>query len=528
VLRVGDRELDRRTATLSPDAAAEVRFDVSQEQPGVYAYDVRVEPYPGEVTLANNSAAYLLRVVDQPVRVLLLEGKPYWDTKFLMRRLASDPAVELTSVVRMTPKRLLEQTWEVADAGDPNGHAAPGLRAQLWSVMDDPAALLASRDTLAGYQVLVLGRDVEVFLTDAALANVRNWLARDGGALVCYRGSPTAQVNQTLGRLLPVAWEPTRETRFHVQLTQRGSEMRWLPGGAADTADVALAQLPTLATSARPVNPKPLAIVLAKSAGEPAEADRPVVTYQPYGNGRVVVVEGAGMWRWAFLPPQHAEYDAVYSSLWQSLLRWLVSNAGLLPGQNVAMRSERVSFSVTEPAAATLLLREELTRGELPKIELRGGTLSSPQVFAPTPVGDEPGLFRVVFGKLPEGRYEAHVVVGSASSGSGADPNRPTDPNAAAAAPLSTIAFDVRSYVEEQLDLKARPDLMARAAADSGGAVLSTGTAREVAEQFRAHLARNQPPLVTRTTAWDRWWWLTLILVGWTAAWAARRMSGLV
>ena len=32
-------------------------------------------------------------------RVLLVEGKPYWDSKFLARTLASDPSIELVSIV---------------------------------------------------------------------------------------------------------------------------------------------------------------------------------------------------------------------------------------------------------------------------------------------------------------------------------------------------------------------------------------------------------------------------------------------
>ena len=67
-----------------------MRFRVSQDKPGVYRYEVRAGPLPGEVSRSNNTAPLLLRVVDKPIRVLLLEGKPYWDAKFLMRTLIAD------------------------------------------------------------------------------------------------------------------------------------------------------------------------------------------------------------------------------------------------------------------------------------------------------------------------------------------------------------------------------------------------------------------------------------------------------
>ena len=59
-------------------------------------------------------------------------------------------------------------------------------------MVSDAADVLGAADRLKQYQVIVLGRDAEPFLTDAALANLQNWISRDGGSLVCYRGSPTA------------------------------------------------------------------------------------------------------------------------------------------------------------------------------------------------------------------------------------------------------------------------------------------------------------------------------------------------
>ncbi len=52
-----------------------------------------------------------------------------------------------------------------------------------------------------------------------------------------------------------------------------------------------------------------------QSAAEQGDGSVPIVTYQPYGSGQTIVVEGAGMWRWAFLPPQHAEKDKIYPTL---------------------------------------------------------------------------------------------------------------------------------------------------------------------------------------------------------------------
>src|SRR5581483_6163 len=156
------------------------------KEAGLYRYEVRLDPLAGEVTEANNSATLLLRVIDVPIRVLVLEGKPYWDTKFLVRTLASDPSLELVSVVRMAEGRLLEQviSRDTATSAGGEGDAAAVVPAatatthtERWKIRKDPDEVLGNAETLAGYQIVVLGRDADIYLTDAALVNLRKWLA---------------------------------------------------------------------------------------------------------------------------------------------------------------------------------------------------------------------------------------------------------------------------------------------------------------------------------------------------------------
>jgi hypothetical protein len=228
------------------------------------------------------------------------------------------------------------------------------------------------------------------------------------------------------------------------------------------------------------------------------------------------VVEGAGMWRWAFLPPQHKQHDELYGRLWRSLVRWLVSNVGLLPSQTVSLRTDKVTFSTSETVTGTLLLREGQFESGVPKVELTGGSLAAPLMVTPLPVGSAPGQFRVVFkGPLEEGQYKARVV-GDEDDGAGDDE-------------VSTVAtFDVRGNLRERLDVRSRPNLMKLVAQQSGGAVLDESDAEKLAEQFDEQLALSRPERLSRTTAWDRWWLLSGAFLLWGLAWSIRRRSGLV
>ncbi|MFI5378465.1 MAG: hypothetical protein ACHRHE_04145 [Tepidisphaerales bacterium] len=498
------KEIARQTVVVHPDAPEEVRFLVGQDKPGLYPYEVRVEPLPGETNQANNSASYLLRVVSQPVRVLVLEGKPYWDNKFLLRTLAADPAVAVDSIVKLAEGRFIRRS--IAPEDVPATPAAPAAqtrpnRPQTWSILTDPAGVLASPQTLKDYQVIVLGRDAEVFLTDAAINQIQNWVSQEGGALVCSRGSPTAQISQKLARLMPVRWTPARESHAHISLTPQGRDLQWLPGSEP------MAALPPLARSASVDTSKPLTVVLATVAGDSGK-NEPAVVYQPYGTGRVIVVEGAGMWRWAFLPPQNQQLEDIYGDLWRSLLRWLASSTPLLPGQNMSLRCDKVRFDTSEPATVTLLLRTP-GAAPLPKVELRAEGAAEATAFTPAPFGDQPGSYRVAFGTLPDGRYQARVA------GAGDDPS------------LVTV-FDVRDQGEELLNLRIRPDLMARIATDASGKVVGVDGASEIASHFAKYMDITQPQQVRRITAWDRFWILAAVIALWTVTWYVRRSGGLV
>ena len=252
--------IDKQTAMLSPQASppqasAEAKFMVSRDLPGIYRYEARVELKPGEMIAANNNALQFVRVVNEPIRVLLIEGKPYWDNKFLMRTLAADPVIGLDSIVRMTANRYLRRSMGVAVAANETtdmattpSAGAGGERDERWKVVAHPGEILSSAEALMPYQILVLGRDTEVFLSETAVNHIRQWISRQGGCLVCYRGSPAVQMTQRLSQVLPVQWENASESRFRVKLTDEGESLRWLGDLDEQLGSDVLGLLPSLAT----------------------------------------------------------------------------------------------------------------------------------------------------------------------------------------------------------------------------------------------------------------------------------------
>src|SRR5690606_23958990 len=76
---------------------APVRFEVAPDRVGQFVYEITVPPQPGEATVANNSRAFVVKVLRDKVRVLHVAGRPDWDVRALRTLLRRDPNVELLS-----------------------------------------------------------------------------------------------------------------------------------------------------------------------------------------------------------------------------------------------------------------------------------------------------------------------------------------------------------------------------------------------------------------------------------------------
>src|SRR5262249_24600252 len=153
-----------------------------------------------------------------------------------VRTLASDPAVAIDCVTAITDGRFIRRTLSREEPAPDGGSAtsvalsspkAKPSRKESWKILADPSQILSSVETLKGYEVIVVGRDAEVFLNASAIENLQRWISREGGSMVCYRGAPTAQVNQQLAKLLPVSWTRSSESRFRVKLTDQGRDLHW-------------------------------------------------------------------------------------------------------------------------------------------------------------------------------------------------------------------------------------------------------------------------------------------------------------
>jgi hypothetical protein len=493
--------LETRTVRLPPDGPAQVAFQVACEAPGLSRYVVRAAPTAGEIVRSNNEGVSYLRVIDEPIHVLVLEGKPYWDFKFLMRRLAKDASLCLKGAVRIRQDRVLVR--DIVKTGE--GKDGEPIFDEKVEQLTHGDAMLASEDCLKGCHILILGRDVEAFLSPDALDAVARWVSNDGGCVVCSRGKPVQMVSERLDALMPVRWQKASENRFRIHLTQDAQWAGWLP--------VRAPLMPSLATDTAVEEVKPLATVLARADPAGPLEGMPVITMQHYGAGRVLVIGGSGLWRWAMAEAGAADQSGqAYQDFWSSLLRWLAGSADFPPGSTAALRPLQRQFTTLERPALQLLARADspLSGRAGVQVEIAAGEDGRRVAQARAlPSATDVGLFDLSVDPLPAGWYRARVV-GAPDAGT------------------VECAFDVIEPRQEKLELRARPDVMRFLAEGSGGKVLTQDGGGEILDAYFEQWRTRHPEQFEREPAWDRWPWLLALAALLGGAWVVRRRGGLV
>jgi hypothetical protein len=302
-----------------------VTFPIREDRRGVIQYRVEVEPLVGESDLTNNERSLIARVIDERTRVLVVEGGPHWDSKFLLRALRADTNVEVTSIFHINQRKTFAVVEKISEDKVFSKTESPGIQ------------MPRTRDELFKYDCIFLGKDIQQAFTSSELELLRDYLTDRGGSIVFFRGKPYSDHSPALAGIEPVEWatETLKDVRF--ALTAQGKTSPIFNYDPHDRpSDVIIRQLPSMTSVTKVANEKSLAVVLAETKGDRRGGEIATVAYQRYGKGKVMSIGASGLWQWGFLPGDLQEYDDVYGRFWGQMIRWLVSDSEFLPGQDIS------------------------------------------------------------------------------------------------------------------------------------------------------------------------------------------------
>ncbi|HET6438332.1 MAG TPA: glutamine amidotransferase [Anaeromyxobacter sp.] len=476
-----------------------VPLTFSPDETGTFVFTVSTPVQPGEAVTENNSRSFVLRVIRDRVRVLLIAGRPSWDVRFLRGLLKQDPNVDLVSFFILRTN---------ADN--------PGPQEEL-SLIPFPVTEIFGEQLHSFDAVIFMNfaygpyRGLEI---ERYLPNIRDYV-RSGGALAMVGGEQSfgdgGYGETALADVLPVepitgASEVEEEAR--PRLTPEGRRhpvTALVPGEGA--SDALWGSLPpvTAVNLTRPLGPGQGAAVLLEAPTVLAEGrPAPVVAVRQVGQGRTLAVATDASWRWGFVAAESGEGDRTYMRFWNSALRWLVKDPALAP-----LQVEPDAPSV-EPGSAVGMT----VTAHGPDFGPAAGSKVSADLVA------------------EDGRRVAHGEGVAGPDGTARLELSPPGPGAykivakaEGARDEATAAVAVRGAGPEDADAAPRPTLL-RAIAEATGGGFSL-----LPDGGFPRLALQDPEVVEvgrrhSVPIWDRWWTIAGLATLLAAEWLLRRRWG--
>jgi hypothetical protein len=476
---------------------AETSIPIREERRGVYQYRVELEPLPGETDLDNNKRSVIARVIDEKTKVLVVEARPHWDSKFLLRRLRADVNVEVTSIFYINPNK----TFAVVEKGGQDDEAdktvLPGLR------------MPRTREELLKYDCIFLGKDVDEVFSGAELKLLQQFVAEDGGNVVFFRGKPYEGQSPELSKIEPVRWGDGALTDVYLELTAEGKANPIFDYGTrGKPSDVIIRELPAMTSVTRVTDEKSLAVVLARVGDGRQSEPIATVVYQRYGKGKVMTIGAAGLWQWGFLPERLDQYDDIYSRFWSQMIRWLVSGSEFLPGRDVSFQIDKNTYKPGEPVRMTITARLVERSRYQPKIEIVQPDHSVVRI-APQLQQDSESVYAAQFTPQQEGEYEAVL------SNNTGKPEK------------DVVRFTVYDDSVEQRCVQADREMLNLISDVTGGESLELAQVNTLPDKIQAveMLTRER---VKPEDIWDRLPVFSMLICLLAAEWFIRRVSGLL
>ncbi len=476
-------------------------FPIEEDHKGVYRYSIKVEPLPDEADTSNNDRTIFARVVDEKSRVLFVEARPYWDSKFLLRALQQDPNLEVTSIFQLTPNKV----FSVAEKPTGDIHQKTAVTQGVY--------LPRTTEELYRYDCIIFGKGIDLLFSSEQLKLLRDYVMERGGSIVFARGRAYGFESETLAALEPVEWSDDVVRRARIELTPEGKDSPLFAFGHGTSPDVILRELPEMVSVTKVENEKSLSVILARVAqtddpGVELGSKIAAISYQRYGRGKVMSIGTAGLWRWAFMPPDLSEYDDIYIRFWSQMIRWLIFDSDFLPGQEISFRTGQYAYNLGERTLLTVLTQFVDDQDFQPEVTIHAPDGSTTVIALPRNP-NSPGTYSAHYLPTQEGEYEAVM--------------RSTVGEPREAAERFTVYAD---SVENRF-VAADPDLLGRIASVTGGETLALNELSGLPGKVSAfeQLARDD---VKPVDAWDTLAVFVILMALFGVEWLARRQTGLV
>jgi hypothetical protein len=424
-------------------------------------------------------------------RVLLLDSRSRWETRYLRNALERDPQWEVDSFLMLAGET---PVW--------------------YSQVAEPKPFPVDQDAWNSYDLVITGELDPGAISSEGVDQLREAIERGGTGWIAIDGqrqhlrSPRLALLQPL---LPVTWlsEPFADMPqpWKVQPTTAGQALAalQLADGSQEANLERWQQLPGLmhpiAAQAAPGSE-----VLLELQRE--ETTAPLMSTRLAGAGRVVHLASDESWRW-----RYEVADEIHQRFWNQVARWAMRLPFAVQSQYASLDTGPVVIDGGRAVPVRALVKDSAGQpAQLDSLQaiarLDGQSIATTTLLADP---DYPGLYRGSFDNLPQGSF----TIGIEAPG------------------FSQEALQVTSTVdvvvpptEESLRLDRNDSLLSQLAEATGGLYVPEEQAERLWE--RMELESSSRLVENDRQLWQSYWWFVPLIALLAAEWWFRKKAGLI
>lgn len=448
--------------------------------------DVRLN-LPEDFQPVNNSSAIYTMVTARPSRILLIDGRSRWETRYLKNMFTRDPAWDITTGI---------------------GRWAGSSQVTLKEFPQ-------TQEELFRYHLVILGEIPDSAFQSEQLDWLREFVELRGGGLILLdgaRGYLRESGYRPLQDLLPIRWTGVPQSAAEALpkqavLTPAGqgaNALRLADESPDDTAPI-WSRLPPVQFVAQ-VEALEGSEVLANALSDLGRT--PLLVTRRFGAGRVLYVATDEMWKW-----RYKVADRFHTRLWNQLARWVMRTPLSVQGEFISLDTGAASYQLGQSVEIRCQLRQtdgSPASGQAATAVVRRQS----QIVARVPLIEDtnvPGSYRATADTLAAGDYQVEIE--------------------AAGFPQSALRLESKfsMLASENLEWQAptcNAELLEKIAETTGGCYVHEGqvdTLAELLQPLSGGTIRRSATMI-----WQSYWWFGAAMGLLTVEWVLRKRAGLV
>lgn len=489
---LNDRPVSQKRVRLQGGLQIEdIDFNVDLYEKGAAKVAVAVEEFEDEVSTANNRIERSIRVVNEKVNVLYIEGNNRWEFRYLSAILKRDPR--------------LKTTFIASSAGPEFARNSP----------EHIERFPSKREEAFKYDLVILG-DVDAgFFSPEELGLLEELIRDRGGSLLVLCGpthTPSSYSGTPVETMLPVRfdaeskWELTSESAYPVLTPEGRSSMVMVLENEPEENDRVWSRVAPLDHLPPLTGVKPGATVLATLSDAAAGSQQyPMVAWHRYGTGKCLSVATDRLWRLRFKTG-----DKYHWRVWSQSIQFLTLSRLMGEHKRIRLETDRTTYRDGEQVRLyAQVLDEDFEPMVHPSFEISvNGVGDNPlrEKVSLQPDRTSPGLYEGFFTTAVPGRYRLEA-------------------NEDEKEVSNTTEFQVAVVNEELSDTNMRLEGLQRIAERTGGTCLT------VNELSKLKTLIGKEPLITTVRTeralWDNGWVAALLIGLLGMEWILRRRHDL-